>query len=276
MSGFPIVNEINQYRVNFYEKNYRDTSIEVDTLSSATAWFSHKIITVISLPANVVAVAVGMAGMGVSCLLAAFKISVWFFSGHVCHFSAKFWYFVDATLDSFYHILKNVQEVAFEYLYRLFNSSEVVFPEEYRNDEPMKTLPGVEYLNNKRLALRAEERSLAVWFEHKALSILCLPLNLGAAALSGAGAIVTSALVIAKVVLYVLTGIQIKYPTGCQYLTKAAIYSTFHIIRNVGEISFDAILIVGDVANLLGLRGALERARDFATNTFTHFDRALA
>ncbi len=275
MSSFPIVNEINQYRVDCFNINYDNTSKNVDTLSSFAGWFSHRVLTVLSLPANTAAVAIGITGMGASCLLAALKISVWIFSGHQCGFSTKFWYFADAASESFCHIFRIVYEVAFEYFYRLFNSSEVVYPVEYNNNAPMKTLPGIEYLNSKRVELRAEERSLSPWFKHKGLSAVCIPLNLGALAVCGAGAAVTSVLVIAKVALYVLTGIQIKYPTGCQYLANAAADSAYHIVRNIGEISLDSFLIVGDVANLLGMRGALERARNFAANAFNNFCRAL-
>lgn len=275
MSSFPIVNEINQYRVDCFNINYDNTSKNVDALSSVGGWFSHRVLTVLSLPANTAAVAIGITGMGASCLLAALKISVWIFSGHRCEFSTKFWYFADAASESFCHIFRNVYEVAFEYFYRLFNSSEVVYPAEYGNNGPMKTLPGIEYLNNKRLELRNEERSLSLWFKHKSFSIVCIPLNLGAVAVCGAGTVATAVLVIAKVALYVLTGIQIKYPTGCQYLTNATIHSAYHIVRNIGEISLDSFLIVGDVANLLGMRGALDRARNFAANAFFHICNAL-
>jgi hypothetical protein len=146
-----------------------------------------------------------------------------------------------------------------------------------------KTIPGVQGLNDLRASYRPENvnqgnpdtRDWLPQLAHKGISLLNIPANMGAMAVSTVGMALATAMITAKVALYVLTGIQVASSTGFKMNGRAFVVSTMEIAYNIGEIGKDSILAVGDVAVLLGMEDVLERAKEFSRNAFQIFCRNL-
>jgi hypothetical protein len=277
---FPVIQDINDFRELCFEINYDHPDIsnaEVPLPNAIAACIAHKVFSVICIPANLLGVAIATVGTLGSCVLAAMKISVYVFSGHRCTFSTGYNYFSAAARGSFYQIFKTVGENLFEYFYRFTSAFDAVVCPRNREEIPAewKTLPLVEDLNRVRTSLREGEREIGKWFLHKLISIINIPANIATSVISAIGISVGAALVTAKVATYIFIGIKIQHSTGFEYFFKSFSVANGQLLRNIGELGKDSIVLVGDVANLLGMQGALERASDFANNAFRRFSEAL-
>jgi hypothetical protein len=275
--SFPVIKQINEFRQHCWEINYEDPENEVPLENSIAAWIGHKVFSVISIPANTAGFAIGSIGTLGSCCLATIKISVWFFSDNKNAFPTGFNYFSRLAGKSFLQFSEIIYENLFEYGYRMSSVfDKVIYPGGNATPPlPWNALPFINELNEKRLNLYEGERTIGNWFTHKLISIINIPLNFAATVVTGVGTGISLTFLICKVALYILTGIKIRTSSGFEYLAKATLMSGAHFILNIVENGKDSLLLVGDIAKLLGTRGAIGRVRDFATHAFQRFSEAL-
>lgn len=240
-------------------------------IKSVFAELSHKIFSVITVPVNYLSFGIAFTGISCSCLLASIKISIYLFSGYKIKFPTAYSYFSNTLYGSIYHIFATLQEVSYEYYYRITTLYDKVLYNEGPNSD---TFYLVQKLNDKRIKLHTE-RSFTNWTLHKLISIVNIPINIGSSIISFAGATLTAPLGITKIALYILLGLQIKGSTGFVFFGSSCITGIEQTIQNISEICYDHVLLIRDMASFLNMHGAMERIQDFVNNAFARFVEAL-
>lgn len=279
-SCFPGIQDINDARKYCFNLNYDHPDIanaNIPIPNALAAYGAHKVLSLISVPANIIGISFAAFGALGSCFLAAIKISVFILSGQRWNMPTNFQYYKNAGKASFYQLFKIVGENLFEYYYRTMSAfDEVIAP---RNQESIvtewKTLPLVEELNRTRNSLVEGERTVKKWFLHKLISIINIPANVASSMISAFGICFGAALVTSKVAIYIFLGLRIQIPTGFEYFFKSFLISNTEILKNAGEIGSDAVLVGAKVASLIGMKDTFERAQDFIANLFRRFSEAL-
>lgn len=273
----PGVRQINNFRVLCHKINYGYPNldkIKLPLTKSIVAGISHRIVTLISVPANIFAIGISLAGMLLSTAIATSKIAIEMIFTHKVRWPTTYSYFRDSTKASCSQIFKNICEIAFEHFYRISRVYEkIIIPLENTAVTRWKTFPIVEELNQARLKLR--DRARGPWIAHKVFSFVNIPFNVGAIGISAVGIVVTTAFLVAKVALYVFIAIQIKRSTRFVNFYRAFYISNSEIIKNVREIASDFLFFIRYLSKASGFQGALIRTRDFANNAFNRFYEAL-
>lgn len=119
MEGFSYINEINEARKEFHLQSK-------DKINIIGYWLGHKVISVISLPANAASALVGIVGMAASaCTLGALKAAIvsatlGFFKPE---FSTGFSWFAEKTVVSIKELLLNFEEIVADSGDLIFNIS---------------------------------------------------------------------------------------------------------------------------------------------------------
>lgn len=277
---FPVIQDINDSRELCFDINYDHPDIlhaDVPLSNSIAACIGHKVLSIISIPANMIGITVASVGIMGSCLLAAAKISVFILSGQRWNVNTGYRYFSTAGKASFYQLFKTIGENLFEYYFRIISAFDaVVYPTDRNNNViEWKTLPPVDLLNRTRNSLRQGEGSVKKWILHKFISVINIPANVVSSVISTFGICLGAALVTSKVAIYLFLGLQIQTSTGLEYFFKSFAVANAELLKNIGELGKDSIMLAADIANLLGFHAVMERARDFASHAFRRFYEAL-
>lgn len=278
------VNYLNKWRQDFHDFNYKKSEEgnypNPPALQAFTSWLGHRSLTVVTIPANLIAASLSCVGMIGSSLLAIVKIAYSKLKGKPCNWPTGAPTFYRAAKGSFYQVGKNVGEILYEWKYRLTHIfSKVIHPKGSRYDIPLRALPGFHHINNKRHDMRQRLASSTTPIRSKlkiaAFSVLNIATNGVGMVISLAGLTVSSALIVAKVALYVILGVKITLPVGFKYFGMTFAGSAWNIIRNVGEEVKDIITIPRNLSDMCGLTRILTKARDKVSPPFKTFWKAL-
>lgn len=279
-SSFKIAHQINDFRTKCFETSspdYSSLKIQegVSRIKSTSAWIGHKVFTIISFSSNLIAAGVAQIGMFGSFVLAAYKILVYILSSHECTFPTGYVFFRKERNYAFYQIFTSVKEIFIGYLYRTSIVFEKVFyPNETLRPNFESPFDFVNNLNQNREKLR-DDRTLSNLIKHKIISIINIPANILTSAISAADILIGATLIATKVFLYIFTGIELKFASGCLPSCFSLVYAQYHLFRNIGEVGKDSLLFIVDITRLIDLKGIVARAKEVADNAYAAFRHAL-
>lgn len=111
-------------------------------------------------------------------------------------------------------------------------------------------LPGIQQLNSYRVGLsngshsddNSTVKKIGCWLQHKVITVICLPANLAGIGITAAAAALSACTLGAfKVAVFAGTAgnVKLHFSTGCAYLLECAVHSSWHEVRNIGELVYD-------------------------------------
>lgn len=285
-NSFPIVQELNQARLDFYDQRWSQGS---SFFEKAKAWLGHKAITVVSLPANIVACNLALVGMTASCAVAAVKVAI--FAVSLGNFQADwptgFLYFGEAFISSgseacrnaiellcdaadiFYQTYRGIKHVT-EYLSldRLIEKiTEVVgeilsfasdrltlgFESASRDECDISTYKTPLEEATASYRIKSTNRSSKEILSHTIYSVLNIFANTVIAAVSAVACVVFSAIFVAKAIVCASTGINIPIPTAVGMTGACALSATGHVILDVANDIADGFISIYKISKATGL-----------------------
>ena len=251
---FPIVHEINNMRKWCYRYDPSDY-IKYRNLRKVGANFTHKTFVVISIFANTLEVAISCplllfcSGIAETCFVIEKIVGIKLLKN-----GTGVSYFEGTLSNSGKEILKSFWEIPCYYICRLQDYREELDLErkdlERKDIKELETIPGIQHLNDFRVNFRLDHIQQKKYFfmpflKHKLISVLNIPLNLIACAISMFLMIIASCLVILKIALYVLTSISIETSTGFVWSVKSQNVACYHFYANIVEVFQDVIYKMG-------------------------------
>ena len=109
--GFPILEQLNDARYKLFETSHG----EKDAPIRFASWLGQKAMTVITMPANVVGVGVGIVGMvGTACTVGLLKVAIYAVTFEKPQFSSGFMWFGENTMNAAAHIAINMGELVYD------------------------------------------------------------------------------------------------------------------------------------------------------------------
>lgn len=297
LASFPGVSRINNARTTLFSKSHniklRPSDRDASKTTQIACWLGHKAVSLISLPANGVAIGLGLAGMtATACTLGAFKVFTYAVTlGNIKpKFSIGFLWLGERTFTSFSNIFKNVEELGYDTArlayngYRGVKSVLTALKLNYlipyikqaiefigkridkgidvagKDEESLPTPQELFRELNKATIARScfkGEQPISRWFEHKALSMINIPVNVAVATLSGVACLAGAVAFTAKVTLYAATNIHISTPTGAGYTGWHFANASYNTLRNSAEVVADLAVIVYRIADALHITQAV-------------------
>ncbi len=115
LQGFPIISQLNHARKELW--SYHDSKNNLSPSDKVGRWLGHKAVTVISIPANIAAVGLGVLGMATTaCTIGAAKTFIFAFTlGRIKpEFPTGFLWFGERTYSSIGQVLSNLYEVTYD------------------------------------------------------------------------------------------------------------------------------------------------------------------
>lgn len=268
MTGFPGLEELNMGRVNLFDASHGDGS----AMHNLGCWLGHKVITLVDLPANVIGVGVGIAGMIVTASTVG-VIKVAFFAvtlGNKLPFPTGFQWCWDRTVDAGYHFARNIGELLYDVanlIYRFVERIIIGF-EKGIEGEPQKigsfsfSQPLEALTNENRIDLSMSDRSFTAIGKHYLYSVANIPVNAVIALVSAVCTAVLLTAFFGKSLFYSATNLQIPFPTyvfEAIYMTGISINS---VILDIATNVADVAVLIYKISEVLHLTHVLATARD--------------
>ncbi len=297
LASFPVVSNITAFRSTLFRDEHNHDHTQEQRLR---AWFGHKLISAVSIPANVAAVGVGCAGIALtSCTLGAFKVAVFAATlGNVePKFSTGFIWTAKRTFSALLDTLQNGGELLYDTMdltYQAFRvarwvltainigcithliSKALVFVCKRIeagvavtiNDEmslpnaSLQVLSPLYTLNQEVIARSSlyKDQSLRHIAEHKALTIINIPANAAVAAVTCALSAAGIVAAVAKGIIYATTNQRIPFATGFIYTATLSLEACYNAARNVVDLGADAAVLLYKAANVLPIQKAVVTA----------------
>lgn len=311
LEQFPIIGALNVYRYAAFQvsHDFQEPSATgpKPVAEKIVSWLGHKAISVICIPANSVAIGLGVIGMTLTAsTLGALKVAVFAVTlGAVKpEFSIGFLWLGERTITSAVELLSNAGELAYDagdlayqgykgvrwvlsalkldYISTLLRQiADVVLDrialgfERAQRDEtnlPFKDLfpspiRALDTATYERSCLH-DDQSMQRWFEHKVLSVVNIPANTVLFAVSGIGYLVGLSAFVSKVALYAIANVCVPVPIGYSAVAGVAGTSGFNVVRNSLEVVLDIGVPAYKLASALHLTRLAATVRDFVGYTF--------
>lgn len=294
-TGFPGIQQLNDTRNDCFKTSHNWDNLEGD-LAPSTAkmignWLGQKCLTVISVPANMIGVGIGIAGLiGSACTLGAFKVAVYMFSfgNYKLTFPTGCSWFEEGALHSVVHLASTAGELGYdtyclglwvgEQLYfgaplnvifenigmffsfarnRIKNGLDKAMEGEgdyhYTGESPHAIRPLTDATKASRVDWNAQERSLENIVDHTLLSIPNIPINAAAALCSGAAAVILGTAFVGKAGLYAATNINIPLPTYACQVSETAYVAGMNVLADVGSDVADVFIVGYKISRAVGI-----------------------
>lgn len=300
MTKIPVLTNINTFRETLFDISHGGGTPPAPMAIRTASWTLHKAVSVICLPANGVASAVGLTCMAATCCtLGALKVSIYAATlGNVePTFSIGFVWLGERTILSMYQVCKNLGELAYdagdlcyqgyENLRYVLTALKMGHVMKYVkkalefigeriskgvnvaiNDEQSLAVPNLQATQRalqeataRRSCLNANQ-NWTMFFEHKMLSVINIPLQGSVAAFSAAACGCALVASIAKASLYALTNIHVSVPTGVSYFGRIALLSGLNTAQNCAELVADGVVSIYKIADSLHIMKALATVGD--------------
>jgi hypothetical protein len=312
MSGleqFPVVGDLNVYRYRAFQASHDIEIAEPKPMPEKIAsWLGHKAVSVICIPANCLAVSLGIAGMTLTAAtLGAAKVATFALTlGAIKpEFSIGFLWLGERSITSIIELLSNAGELIYDtadlgyqgykgvrwvlsalkldYIStKLRQMCEIVLDrvavglENARNDEKTflykdlfpSPIKALDDATHEQSCLR-DDQSMERWFAHKLLSVVNIPANAALFVASSIGGFLGVAALTTKVALFAITNIQIRLPIGYSAVADVALSSGSNVLRNGFEVVLDVGLPVYKMAEALHLTKVAATVRDLVVYTFS-------
>lgn len=300
---FPVVKDINAFRSDLFKKSHNMGYYERHPQSMAvrtSCWLLHKAVSVISLPANAVAIGVGCAGMvATASTLGALKIAVHTLSlgNFELKFPIGFVWLGERTVISLSQTFDNIGELTFDYVellcegYRgvrfVLTALKMGHLMKYVNraldfagqriekgvavsmqDEqalPVAKLPTVLQELQGATTIRScfnDKQDFVMAIEHMVLSAVNIPLQATVAAASGVLCTAGFTASAAKAALYAATNIHVGIPTGVSYTGRVCLLSGINAAMTGVELAAGTAVSIYRVVDALHIVKALITVRD--------------
>lgn len=297
LASFPVVSNIAAFRSALF----RDEHNHERTLQQrGGAWFGHKFISAVSIPANGAAFVAGCAGLALtSCTLGAFKVAVFAATlGNVeMKFSTGFIWTAERTFSALLDTLQNIGELLYDTFdltchafrgvrwvltainigclthlilkavtfvcKRIEAGVSVTIKDEMSLPNASLQAFSPLYALNQAVIARSslyENQSLMRIAEHKALTLLNIPAHAVVATLSCVLSAAGVVAAAAKGIIYATTNQHIPFATGFIYTATLSVEASYNIARNIVDLGADAAVLLYKAANVLPIQKAVVTA----------------
>lgn len=273
LKGFVGLESLDKLRYDCWQESHRDTR---PVLQCVSYWGGHKVLSLATIPLDLVAVGVGTTGMLVTAsTVGTVKVLIFAVTQQKPTFPTGYSWFFDRTA----HAAADIASTLGELLYDVGNIFyQVVFLAkrlaagvakaneaenfEFTNESPSFIKPLNDLTAQNRIDWNASDRPFNTIMKHYFYSMANIPLNLVTATCSAVAAAILSSAYVSKVVLYAFTNINIPLPTYAGQTLQAAATTSRNVLADSAVNFADGFVLVYKGACALRLNKIMATAMD--------------
>lgn len=255
--GFGIFGRLNKERSRYSEISLQNND---ELLKELGYWFAHKGFSVLSMPVNLSAAALGtLIALGSACTLGVAKIAYFAFTGahsrNKLNIETRSRQMLVGAGVSLFHVVKNGGELLaspFFILNRLWKGLENSADQEPEfPDQESFLVKWIEEPTKQTRIVYGEERSVKKVFRHYFHSMVNIPTHALNVVASGVATVALGSFFVLKSVLYAATKVNVPLATRFHWTLGSSAVSLGHIIEDITTAVEDVFVLLYHTADFI-------------------------